>query len=99
MIIPHWSTIGLFVALVTQVVLAWLQIRKTGKGFREVVLPNALAAGAVSIIFAREFFGDLPAWVDVPITILCLLLMVMAIGMWVVQFRRYLKEAWRLEGK
>lgn len=99
MIIPRWSTIGLFVTLVTQFVLAWLQVRKTGKGFQGTVLPNALAAGAVSIIFAREFFGDLPAWLDAPITILCLLLMVMAVGLWLVRFRLYLKEAWRLEGK
>jgi len=99
MIIPRWSTMALFVALVAQFIVSWLQAKKTGKRFRDSVLPNALAAGAVSIIFAREFFSDLPAWIDAPITILCLLLILMAVGLWLVQVKRYLKEAWRLEDK
>ena len=99
MIMPRWSTIALSVALVAQFILSWLQAKKTGKSLREAVLPNALIAGAVSIIFVREFFGDLPVWIDAPNTILCLLLIIMALGLWLVQLNRYLKEAWRLEGK
>jgi|GEM_PF-5511998 uncharacterized membrane protein YoaK (UPF0700 family) len=99
MIIPRWSTIGLFVALVMQLILSSLQAKKTGKSLRGAVLPNALAAGAACIIFVCEFFGDLPIWLAAPIMILCLLLLLMAFGLWLVQLKRYLKEAWRLEGK
>jgi hypothetical protein len=99
MIIPHWSTIALSVALVVQFILSWLQAKKTGRSFREAVLPNALMAGGVSIILVREFFGDLPAWGDAPAAILCLLLILIALVLWLVQLKRYLKEAWRLEDK
>ena len=99
MIIPRWSTTGLFIALVMQFILSWLQAKKTGKSFRGAVLPNALAAGAVCIIFVCEFFGDLPILLAAPVTSLCLLLLLMAVGLWLVQLTRYLKEAWRLEGE
>ncbi len=99
MINPRWSTIGVFVMVVIQFILSWLQAKKTGKSFREAVLPAALIAGAVSIIFVREFFGDLPVWVDAPITILCSLIILFVVGLAVVRLKRYLKEAWRLEDK
>ena len=99
MTIPRWSTIGLFFGIVIQFVLSWLQAKKTGKSFRVAVLPNALMAGALSIMFVREFFDDLPVWIEGPIVILCFLLILMALGLWFVQLKRYLKEAWRLEDK
>ena len=98
MTIPRLSTIGLFVALVTQFVLAWVQAKKTGKSLREAVLPNALVAAAISILFAREFFGDLTPWVEGPLAILCLLLIVIALALWLVQLKRYLKDAWKAGG-
>jgi uncharacterized membrane protein YoaK (UPF0700 family) len=99
MTIPRWSTIGLFVGLVMQFILSWLQAKKTGKSFREAVLPSALMAGAFSIIFAREFFGDLPIWIDAPIAILFSLIILFVVGLAAVRLKRYLKEAWRLEDK
>lgn len=99
MIIPRWSTIGLFVLVVVQFILSWLQAKKTGRNFREAVLPSALIAGAVLIIFVREFFGDLPVWIDTPIAILCSLIILFLVGLAVVRVKRYAKEAWRLEDK
>ncbi len=97
MTIPRLTTIVLFVALVVRFILSWIQARKTGKSFRGAVLPNALMAGAVSIILVREFFGDLPVWIDAPILILCFLLILIALGLWLVRLKRFLKESWRLE--
>jgi uncharacterized membrane protein len=99
MLIPRWSTIGLFALLVMQFILSWLQAKKTGKSFREAVLPTALIAGAVSIIFVRESFGDLPVWIDAPIAILCCLIILCLASLAVIRFRSFVKEAWRLEDK
>jgi hypothetical protein len=97
--IPRWSTIALFVMVFVQVILSWLQAKKTGRSFREAVLPGALMAGAVSIIFVREFFGDLPVSIDATITILCSLTILFVVGLAVVRLKRYLKEAWRMEDR
>ena len=99
MTIPRWSTIGLFVALLLQFILSWVQAKTTGKSFREAVLPSALIAGGVSITFAREFFGDLPVWIEAPLVILCSLLILMALALLLLRLKRYLKAAWRLEDK
>jgi protein-S-isoprenylcysteine O-methyltransferase Ste14 len=99
MTIPRWTTIGLFVGLVMQFVLSWLQAKKTGKSFREAVLPNALLAVAFSIIFAREFFPDVPMWIEVPILILLSLIILFIVGLAAVRLTRYLKDSWRLEDK
>jgi len=99
MTIPRWSTIGLFAALVLQFILSWVQAKKTGISFRDAVLPSALIAGGVSIILAREFFGDLPVWIEAPLAILCSLLILFALGLLLVRLKRYLKGAWRLEDK
>jgi protein-S-isoprenylcysteine O-methyltransferase Ste14 len=99
MIIPRWSTIGLFVVVVMQFTLSWLHAKKTGKTFREAVLPSALLAVSVSIIFARECFGDLPLWIDAPIAILSSLIILAVAGLAAVEVKRYLKDAWRLENK
>ena len=95
--IPRWSTIGLVVGIVLQFVLAWLQAKKTGKRSRESVLPKALMAGALSIMFVREFFGEIPVWIEAPIAVLCFLMILFALGFWLVQLKRHLKDAWRLE--
>jgi hypothetical protein len=99
MTIPRWSTIGVFVALALQFILSWLQARKTGKGFREAVLLNALLAGAIAIIVVREFFGDLPKLIDALIAILLSLIILFVVGLAAVRLNRYLKESWRLEDK
>jgi peptidoglycan/LPS O-acetylase OafA/YrhL len=96
---PRWSTIGLFVFFVIQLIMSWFQARRTGKSFRAAVLPNALMAGALSIIFVREFFGDLPLWIDAPILILCCLIILVYVGLGLVRLERYLKEAWSLKDK
>lgn len=93
MINPRWSTIGVFVMVVIQFILSWLQAKKTGKSVREAVLPAALIAVAVSIILVREFFGDLPVWVDAPITILCSLIILFVVGLAVVRLKRYVKRS------
>jgi hypothetical protein len=99
MTIPGWSTIGLFLTLVVQFVLSWDHAKKTGKSFREAVLPGALIAGGCSIPFAREFFGNLPVWIDAPLVILYSLIILFALGLLLVRLNRYLKDAWRLEDK
>ena len=99
MTIPRWSTIGLFALLLMQVIVSWLLAKKRGKSFRGALLPTALMAGAISIAFAREFFVDLPVYIDVILVILCCLLILIALGLWLVQLKRYLKESWRLEDK
>jgi hypothetical protein len=98
MFIPRWSTIGLFVLLMIQFVLALAHAKKTARSFREAVLPNALVAAAISIVFAREFFGDLTPWVEAPLAILCLLLILIALGLWLAQLRRYLNGLWTTGG-
>ena len=98
MTIPRWSTIGLFALLLMQVILSWLQAKR-GKGFRGSLLPTALMAGAISIAFAREFFVVLPVYIDVILVTLCWLLILIALGLWLVQLKRHLKESRRLEDK
>jgi hypothetical protein len=99
MIIPRWSTIGLFAGLLMQVIVSWLLAKKRGKGFRGSFLPTALMAGAISIAFAREFFVVLPVYIEVILVTLCSLLILISLGLWLVQLKRYLKDAWRLEDK
>ena len=97
--IPRWTTIGIFAGVILQFILRWLQSKKTGKGIRESVLPAALLAGAFSIIFVREFFGDTPLWIDVPAVILLSSILLWLLGLSAVRLTRYLKEGWRLEDK
>ena len=99
MTIPPWTTIGMFAGVNLNFILTWLHSKKTGKGIRESVLPAALAAGAVSIIFVREFFGDAPLWIDVPAMILLSSILLWLVGLSAVRLTRYLKEGWRLEDK
>jgi len=99
MTIPRWSTIGLFALLLMQVIVSWRQAKKSGKGFRGSLLPTALMAGAISIAFAREFYIHLPVYIDVILVILCWLLILIALGLWLVQLKLYLKDSWRLEDK
>ena len=96
---PRWTTVVLLAAAVMQSILAWLQSRKTGKSRRETVLPSALFAGAMSIIFVRELFGDTPRWFDVPVAILLWSILLWLFGLWAVRLSRHLKESWRLEDK
>ena len=99
MLIPRWSTIGLFVLIVIQFAMSWFQARRTRKTFRGAVLPNALMAGAFSIILVREFFADQPLWIDAPLVILCWLIILIVLGVGLVSLKRFLKEAWSLEHK
>lgn len=99
MTIPRWSTVGVFVVLVIQFILSWLRATKTGKSFRAAVLPDALIALAVSMLFVRAFFGDLPVWIDAPIAFICGLVILFLIALAAVRLKRYVTEAWRLEGK
>ena len=99
MIIPRWSTIGLFFGLVLHFILSWRQARKSGKSFRDAVLLNALLAAVFLIIFIRGFFGDFPLWIDAPITLLLALIILFSIGLATVRLSRHLKAAWRLEDK
>ncbi len=99
MIIPRWSTIGLFALLLMQVIVSWLQANKSGKGFRGSLLPTGLMSGAISIAFAREFFVVLPVYIDVILMILCWLLILISLGLWLAQLKRYMKDSLRLEDK
>ena len=99
MTIPRWSTIGLFALLLMQVIVSWLQAKKSGKGFRGSLLPTALMAGAISIAFAREFFVVLPVYLEVILVTLCCLLILISLGLWLVRLKRFLKDSWRLEDK
>jgi hypothetical protein len=99
MTIPRWSTIGLFVGPVVLFILSWLRAKETGKSFRAAVLPYALMAGAGSIFFVREFFGDLPLWIDAPLFLLCSLIILIVLGLQLFRLKRYLREAWWLEDK
>ena len=99
MTMPRWTTIVFFVGVVMLFILNWLQAKKTGKSFREAVLPSALIAAAVSIICVREFFGDLPLWIELSLAILSSLIILFLVGLTAVRLKRYLKEAWRLEDK
>jgi Kef-type K+ transport system membrane component KefB len=57
-ILPKWTTFVIIAAFLVQFVLTWLQAKRSGKRFRSAVLPNALMAVAMSIVFARELFKD-----------------------------------------
>lgn len=96
-VIPRWSTAGLFILLVIQFLRAWIEARKAGKNFRSTVLPSALIAGGMSLIFVREFLGNLPSWIDATLAILVSLIMLAASLLAAVQLRKYLKTAWWLE--
>jgi CDP-diglyceride synthetase len=95
--IPRWGTTGLLVLLVILFILSWIQARQTANSLRSRVLINALLAGGVSLIFAREFFGELPLWIDVTLPILVSIIMLVALGSGLVQLKRYLKSASWLE--
>jgi hypothetical protein len=98
-IVPRWFTFLLFASIIMQVIVSWLHAKKTGKSFRAAVLPNALIAAGVTIILVREFFAEVPPWIDGPLAILCFLLILFAFGLWAIQLKRYLQESWRLEEK
>lgn len=92
MVVPRWGTIGLFVSIIVQFILSWARAKKTEKSFRAAVLPSALMAIAVSMIFVRFFFEEVPVWVDAPLLIFCFLLISIVLALWIVQFRRYSKN-------
>jgi protein-S-isoprenylcysteine O-methyltransferase Ste14 len=99
MIIPRWSTIGLFTLVVIHFIVTWLRAKKTGESLREAVLPAALLAVAVMIVFVRGFFDDLAIWIDAPILTLCSLIILFLVGLTVVRSWRYVTDSWRLEGE
>jgi hypothetical protein len=99
LLIPRWGTTGLLVLLVIQFILSWIQARQTGKSLRSKLLINALMAGSVSLIFAREFFGDLPLWIDATVVVLVSLMILVGLGLETLRLKRYLKSAWWLEWK
>ena len=94
MTLPKWTTIGLFIALLAQLALSWTQAKHNEKSLRSAVLPNALMAGGVSIIFIREFFKEIPIWIDATLVILVSIIMLLAVGLLLLQLKRYLKNAW-----
>lgn len=94
MTLPTWTTIGLFVALLAQLALSWTRAKHNGKSFRSAVLPNALMAGGVSIILIREFLKEIPIWIDATLVILVSIIMLLAVGLLLLQLKRYLKNAW-----
>lgn len=96
-VIPRWGTFGLLGLLILQLIVAWRHAKKTGGGFRSTLLPNALAAAAVAIIFVREWFAYVPVWIDAPLVIVCLLLLLTAFLLWGVWLKRYVQEAWQLD--
>jgi len=102
MTIPRWTTIVLFAGVVMNFIMTWLQAKKTGTSFRESVLPSALVAGAVSIIFVREVIGDIgdrPRWIDIPFLILLSSIISYLLGLSAVRLTRFLRESWRLDDK
>jgi len=100
--IPPWSTTGLFVCLVIQIITFWLIAKKRGKSIREAVLPSALLAGGVLVIFLRELFANVPHWLDVALGIVGSLIILLVLGLWLIRlkgFVSFLKDVWRLEDK
>lgn len=96
-IIPKWSTFFLLVFIILQLILAWRGARKTGKKPRSALLPNILASAAMAIVFVREWFGNIPVWIEAPLVVICLLLILIAFVLWGIWLKRYLRDAWRLE--
>ena len=94
MTLPKWTTIVIFVAFLVQFVVAWLEAKRSGKGFRSAVLPNALMAAGMSIIIAHEVFKDIPAWIDDSLAALALLLFLLAGAGFLIRLKHYLKSAW-----
>ena len=99
MTLPNWTTFVIFVAILVQFVATWVQAKRSGKSFRSAALPNALLALGVSIGFARELFKDIPSWIDDPLKAVALLLLLSALAGFLVQLKRYLKNAWHQQEK
>jgi hypothetical protein len=97
MVIPQWSTIGLLVVFVMQLILVWRDANKTGKSLRTDVVPSALMAVAMTIIFVRSFFEDVPKWMDPPLAIFTFLILAIVLTLRIIQFKRYMKTAWWLD--
>jgi len=95
--IPRWGTTGLLVLLVIQFILSWIHARQTGNRLRSRVLTNGLMAGCVLLIFAREFFGDLPLWIDATTVVFVSLMILVGLLLETLRLKRYLRSAWWLE--
>ena len=99
MTLPQWTTFVILVSMIVQFVVAWLQAKRSGKSFRSAVLPNALMAVAMSIVFAHELFREVPAWIDDSLALIALLLFLSAGVGFLVQLKHYLKNAWHPQQK
>ena len=96
--LPKLTTFAMFLAWVTQLVVAWVWERRGKRAFRSI-LHLALFAGAMLVIFVLEFFRDIPDWIEAPLMILVLATLLIAIALDVIKLKRYLKSAWTEQEK
>jgi len=92
--IPRWTTIFLFIAFVTQLAVAWVRAKHAETGFRSALLPQALIAAAISVVFVREFFEYVPIWIDLPLAILVGVANLIAMVLFMFKLKRYLRAQW-----
>lgn len=98
-VVPGWSTFVLFAVLIVQLVLRWVHAKKTGRRFQSALQSSALLVAGIMIGFVREWFRDVPSWIDASLAIILWLLILTIFVRWTLWFRRYLQDSWRLEQK
>src|SRR5262249_35514284 len=96
-VVPGWSTFVLFALLIVQLALSWVQAKKSRKRLR--LQSSILLVAGMTIVFVREWFVDVPSWIDASLAIILWLLLLTVLVRWTLWFRRYLQESWRLEQK
>ena len=99
MTLPKWSTFGIFVAIVANFLVSWVRAKHAEKGFRSALLPNALMAGGMSVVFVRDFFSDVPIWIDAPLAVLASSVILIALVLYLIKLKRFLINAWAEQEK
>ena len=92
--IPRWSTIFLFIWFVVQLAVAWVRAKRAETGVGSSLLPHALIAAALSVVFVRDLFEYVPIWIDAPLVILVLIAILIALVLLRVRLKRYLINTW-----
>jgi len=94
-----WISIAGPVLLLLNFILQMTFAIKSRKTFREDVLPPGLMSAGLVLIIVRETSGQLPIAVDISLAIICSCLILVALVLNAMKFKRYLKTAWWLDWK
>lgn len=90
--ITRWLTIAVFGVLVMQVIILWIQAKKTGKNVWLTIRSSAFMVAIITIMLVRESVGEIPARIDLALLIPPVILLALAFWSGFVQAKEHLQN-------